>query len=241
MVTLTGSGSDSEKTKLEARDGYWENDRQRQLIGGIGLVLPAILIVMAVMRDGVERWRSLDSISAYYYSGAVSAFVGMLVSLAVFLFGYQGYKGKKYHKADRAASCIAAAAALGVALFPTAAPEGVAALSWWSRVTGTLHYGFAVVLFLMFAVFSLWLFRLSPSPDKARRNSVYLICGLVILANMIWAGIAGLRGTPIFWPESFALIAFAVSWLVKGHAFKRFADTVRSVGDLFPRKGSAHA
>jgi NADH:ubiquinone oxidoreductase subunit 6 (subunit J) len=235
MVTRTGGGSDPEKLKSEARDGYRVDDKQRQLIGYIGALLPLILIVMAMARDGVDRWRSLSSISAYYYSGAVSAFVGMLVSLAVFLFTYRPYKNKKFSQADRWVACTAAVAALGVALFPTEAPKDVPALPWWTQATGVLHYVCAVVLFLMFAVFALWLFRLKPAgktmpPDKRWRNRVYLTCGIVIVVCMIWAGIAGLRHKPIFWPETFALIAFSVSWLFKGYALRPIADTLRSFG-----------
>jgi hypothetical protein len=43
-----------------------------------------------------------------------------------------------------------------VVLFPTNAAGRHAAL-WWSRVTGVIHYLAAVVLFLSFIVFSIWL------------------------------------------------------------------------------------
>ncbi len=204
----------------------------RQLIGYIGLVLPILLIMLALARDGVARWQSLDSISAYYYTGAVAAFIGMLVALALFLFTYQGYDNK-FHWADRTASIIAAIAALGVAFFPTAAPEDVAPLSWWSPITGIIHYVSAVTLFAMFAVFALWLFRLTASgepipPDKRRRNKVYLLCGIVIVLSVVWALIAGLNGRSIFWPESIALVAFSISWLVKGYALRSIVETARS-------------
>ena len=244
MVTLTGVRSDPAQLNTTATQPAYRPDDQsdhahRQLIGYIGLVLPILLILIAVLRDGVVRWRSLESISAYYYTGAVAAFVGMLVSLALFLFTYRGYKNK-YYWADRAASMTAAVAALGVAFFPTAAPDGVATLSWWSTTTGVLHHVFAVVLFAMFSVFALWLFRITQSgeealPDKRWRNRVYLSCGIVIVASVIWAGVAGLNGKSIFWPESVALIAFAVSWLVKGYAYKTIADAARS---LFRRQGA---
>jgi hypothetical protein len=188
---------------------------------------------MVLVRDGVERWRSLESISAYYYTGAVTAFVGMLVALALFLFTYRGYKNK-YYWADRAAGITAAVAALGVALFPTEAPSGVAVLSWWRPATGILHHVFAVVLFAMFAVYALWLFRMTPSgeqvpSDKRRRNMVYLVCGILIVASIIWAGVSSLRGNSIFLPESIALVAFAVSWLVKGYALTTIGNAARSL------------
>jgi succinate dehydrogenase/fumarate reductase cytochrome b subunit len=192
-----------------------------------------LLILIAVARDGVEQWKRLESISAYYYTGAVAAFVGMLVALALFLFTYRGYRNK-YYWADRAASIVAATAALGVAFFPTAAPAGVPPLSWWSPATGVLHYACAVTLFSMFAVFALWLFRLTApggeiSTDKRRRNAVYLACGLVIVASIVWAFVAGRSGSSIFWPESLALFAFSVSWLTKGYALTSITGAVRSL------------
>ncbi len=243
-MTLTGGRSHSaQRNSPGARATYRPDDlsdhAHRQLIGYIGLVLPILLIVLTMVRDGVAGWRSLDSISAYYYTGSVAAFVGMLVALALFLITYHGYKSK-YYWADRAASIAAAIAALGVAFFPKAAPTGVAALSWWSPITGILHHVFAVILFAMFAVFALWLFRLTASgeqvpPDKRRRNRVYLFCGIVIVASVIWAGIAGLNGRSIFWPESIALAAFSVSWLVKGYALTTIAEAARS---FFRRQGA---
>ena len=238
MVTLTGArpGPATVSTSLPgaaSRPDDQSDNAHRQLIGYIGLVLPFLLILMAVTRDGIEQWRRLESISAYYYTGAVAAFVGMLVALALFLFTYRGY-ANEHNRADRLTAKTAAVASLVVALFPTKAPVGVSALSWWTPSTGVLHHGAAVVLFGMFAIFALWLFRLTaageqPTADKRRRNHVYLLCGVVIVACMGWAGFNGLNGRPIFWPESVALIAFAMSWLVKGYALDTIAGTARSL------------
>lgn len=244
MINLTGTGANPAQHDASGKEpSFRPDDRSdhahRQLIGYIGLVLPLLLILMALSRDGAERWRNLESISAYNYTGAVAAFVGMLVALALFLFTYRGYENK-YQKADQYAARIAAASALGVAFFPTAAPSGIEPLTWWSTTTGVLHHVFAIVLFTMFAVFALWLFRITPSgeeapEDKKSRNRVYLGCGIVIVASMLWAGIAHLNKASIFWPESVALAAFAVSWLVKGYAHRTIADTARS---LFRRKSA---
>jgi len=50
-------------------------------------MLPLLLWVIAGWRPttGVQPWELMSSVSAYYYTGAVAAFVGILVSLAVFL------------------------------------------------------------------------------------------------------------------------------------------------------------
>ncbi|MGQ0712832.1 MAG: hypothetical protein ACT4PJ_03765 [Gemmatimonadaceae bacterium] len=208
----------------------------RQLIGYVGLALPILLLVITwLRRDHPDQpWRWHGSISAYYYTGAVAAFVGLLVALALFLFAYRGYKNK-YQLVDRLAAMIAGAAALGVAFFPTRAPDGFAAAAWWTETTGVLHYVSALVLFAMFAVFSLWLFRLTgsgeqPAADKQNRNFVYLLCGIAIVVSIVWAGVAGMSKKSILVPESIALVAFAVSWLVKGRVDKSIADTARSIG-----------
>jgi succinate dehydrogenase/fumarate reductase cytochrome b subunit len=212
-----------------ARPDDLSGDAHRRLIGWIGLLLPALLVVIAIERDGLARWRSLESISAYYYTGAVAAFVGMLVALALFLFTYRGFDNP-HHKADRAVAIVAGLAALAVAFFPTAAPAGVPPLSWWTRSTGVIHHAAAIVLFVMFAVFALWLFRLrkdGKTETTGWRNKVYLASGVAIVACIVWAGYNGYSARQIFVPESIALIAFSFSWLVKGYAVEMLVSKAR--------------
>jgi len=245
MIAITGEQPDPEQLRKAMKHPAYRSDDNssplhRQLIGYIGLLLPFLLILMVLLRDGVTQWKSLKSVSAYYYSGAAAVFVGMLVSLALFLFTYRGYENK-YNWIDRVASITAGAAALGVAVFPTRAPEGVTPLSWWTPLSGILHFAFAILLFLMFAVFALFLFPIKAKgeevqPDKRWRNRIYISCGIIILASLIWAVIAVRNGKPIFWPESIALVAFAVSWLVKGQAHKSIVNRVNS---LFKREKKA--
>ncbi|HYY60401.1 MAG TPA: hypothetical protein VE756_03330 [Burkholderiales bacterium] len=212
-----------------ARPDDLSDDAHRRLIGWIGLLLPALLVVIAIERDGLARWRSLESISAYYYTGAVAAFVGMLVALALFLFTYRGFDNE-YHKADRGVAITAGVAALAVAFFPTAAPADVPPLAWWTRTTGVIHHVAAIVLFAMFAVFALWLFRLrrdGKTETTGWRNKVYLACGAAIVACIAWAGYNGYAAREIFVPESIALVAFSFSWLVKGYAVETLLSNVR--------------
>lgn len=157
----------------DARADDLSGDAHRQLIGWIGLLVPALLVAIAIERDGLERWRSLESISAYYYTGAVAAFVGMLVALALFLLTYRGF-GSPYQKADGA---LAITAVSRHWFFPTEAPARVAPLAWWTRTSGVVHHAFAIVLFAMFALFALWLFRIRPdgkTETPGWRNKVYL-------------------------------------------------------------------
>jgi hypothetical protein len=196
----------------------------RRIIGTLGLLLPVLVYLMAGVRPttGLPPWKLLTSVSAYYYTGAVGVFVGVLFALSLFLFSYKGYKGAW---ADRIVGKVGAVAAAIVALFPTGAPNDRLVLAWWSEGTGVIHYLAAVVLFATFILFSLWLFRRSEkanprdrAPDKRARDAAFLICGVVMIICVAWAGIAKSVGGAIFWPESFAIGAFALSWLVKGEA-----------------------
>ena len=210
--------------------------RHRQVIGYLGLALPILLVQMVRLRPNAasDQW-SGDSISAYYWTGAVSLFAGLLAALSLFLLTYRGYANES-HKADRAAAIIAGIAAAIVAIFPTTPPTGSAALPWWTDWISKTHTVAAIILFSMFAVFSLWLFRKTasgeqPAADKKRRNAIYLFCGIGILVSMAWAFVAGQSGSSIFWPESFALGFFAWSWLVKGQAVHSIKSTLGAAKD----------
>jgi hypothetical protein len=216
---MTSSGDDAEDLSSLAH---------RRVIGLLGLGLPWLVLLLAAIRPtaGLPGGTVLDSVSAYYYTGAVGVFVGVLFALSLFLFTYRGYE-----LVDRIVGGIGGAAAVFVALCPTDAPDGLLPPSWWSPATGKLHYVAAVTLFLSFIVFSIWLFRKSKIPkrgdrpvDKRRRDDVCLVCGLVMIVAVGWAGLNGLAGRAIFLPEAIAIEAFAISWLAKGEIHKVWSD-----------------
>jgi hypothetical protein len=223
-----------------AADEHQSDDRSghahRQVIGYLGAALPVLLQIFVRFRPNAaaDQW-SGDSISAYYWTGAVSLFVGLLAALSLFLLTYRGYNNDD-GKYDRGAAIIAGIAAAVVAIFPTSPPKGVTTLPWWHDSISMTHRIAAIILFSMFAIFSLWLFRKTkpgeqPSDDKKRRNLIYLMCGFGIVASMIWALVAGNSHRSIFWPESFALGFFALSWLVKGRALHTIKATIGAATD----------
>jgi hypothetical protein len=221
------TASDKNKIKLypDRRKDDMSTYFHRQLIGGVGLLMPVLLWLIAGGRPTGDRpWELLGSVSAYYYSGAVSVFAGMLISLALFLFSYSGYSNR-YNRLDRVLAGIAAMAAILVSLFPTAAPNELLALPWWTPLIGVIHFIFATVLFTCFIVFSVFLFpqsnvtKVRDLPrDKKVRNVIYYICGAAMTGCMLWAFYAQNTGASIFWPEVLALEFFGVSWLLKGRA-----------------------
>lgn len=84
----------------------------------------------------------------------------------VFLLTYRGYANES-RKQDRGAAIVAGVAAAVVALFPTSSPSGLATLPWYRDWISMTHTAAAIILFSMFAVFSLVLFR-KTAADEAK-------------------------------------------------------------------------
>src|SRR5438309_895917 len=207
----------------------------RRLIGVLGFCLPILLYIFAGLLPtaGLPSWRVLSSVSAYYYTGGVAVFIGVLFALVLFLLTYRGYKGVI---ADRVLGFVGGSAALLVALFPTTAPRGLVGPSWWSRWMAVLHYASAVTLFVSFILFAIWLFRKSNVPrrgdrplEKRRRDDICLASGIVMIVSVLWAASSVVTHAAIFWPESIAIIAFAVSWLTKGEIHKPAIRMMRTL------------
>jgi hypothetical protein len=202
------------------------------LIGALGLVLPLAVYLLAGVRatPTLEPWVRLVSVSAYYYTGAVAMFVGVIFALSLFLFTYPGYENVVE---DRVLGTLGGSAAFLVVLFPTAPPNPDLKLLWWREWMDRVHLISAGALFISFILFSLVLFtrsNLDPSEwgtGKKVRNAVYVVCGVVMIVAVAWAVVALKFGKPVFVPETVAVEAFAVSWLVKGEAEQTVARLAR--------------
>ena len=183
----------------------------RNAVGWIGISLPFVLMFGVYFIYGGDF--TLVTISQYYYSGMRDVFVGALCAIALFLFFYRGYD-----KWDNWLGNIAGFCAICVAWFPTT-ESGPLDLS------GIIHFVSASVFFVVLSVISIFIFtRKGPSPTrrKLRRNIIYLVCGLVMIAClvsiMIYFLISGNEPHSDFvcWAETVALVAFGISWLTKG-------------------------
>lgn len=222
-------------TTLGATPESMSQQAHRRLIGILGLLLPILLYALAGLLPtvGLPRWKALNSISAYYYTGAVSVFAGVLFALALFLVTYPGYREVA---ADRVVGRLGGSAAIVVALFPTSAPHGLSTPSWWRPNMAVIHYVSAVILFVAFILFAIWLFRKSNIPqrrdrplEKRRRDDICFACGIIMIVSVLWAASATFTKAPIFLPESIAISAFAVSWLTKGEVHKPVMQMVRRI------------
>lgn len=216
--------------------------RHRVFIGVAGAALPPLAwyIARRLPTTGLDA-SALKSVSAYFYSSAIVVFVGTLIALSVFMFTYRGYEDKKLNglpdPLDRRAALVAGATAALVAFFPTAAPDGLQALLWWTPPLGVIHYVAAALLFAAFAFYCLVLFPRTHSTAPADRwkpwrNKVYYVCGAAILGCMVWAFVRNRANLSIFWPETLALEVFAFSWLIKGRLDRNILHPVDSARGL---------
>ncbi|HYT28824.1 MAG TPA: hypothetical protein VEL72_07375 [Ktedonobacteraceae bacterium] len=194
----------------------------RRGIGIIGVALPFVLIIGKIILEspGISA-----SISAYYYSVMRDVFVGSLWVIGIFLICY------RYAFLDDIVSTLAGICAIGVSLFPT--PPDMGATQQQTTI-GLAHGLFASCFFLVLALMSIILFQKTdqaePARRKQQRNTVYLICGIVILACLVLAALllfvpylhdaSWLQPLhPIFFLEAFAILAFGCAWFVKGETF----------------------
>jgi len=204
----------------------------RQSIGWMGVLLPAALILgNSVLRhcDSLQ-----NSISHYFYTVTGSWLVGMLCAVAMFLISYKGYD-----KRDNITSSIAGFSAVLIAFFPTNMAKNVPVEIERNEcllfslkenaIRNVVHYVSAGIFFLSLAYMSYFLFTKTGSEpmtkNKMIRNRTFTTCGIVILAAILLIAIYGIFGDqlssidkykPVFWLEWIALMAFGLSWLIKG-------------------------
>jgi len=193
----------------------------RKIVGILGILLPFVLWLGALLlfQEGPQ-----SSISAYYYTKMRNVMVGVLWATGVFLYAYRGYDRR-----DDIAGNLACLFAIGVTLFPTA-PDGAA--DSYILLIDKFHLACAALFFLTLTYFCLFLFTQSDKKKlgvrKRQRNLIYQICGYLILACIVLMAVYSFLpdGTkaplvplrPIFWLETFAILAYGVSWFVKGEA-----------------------
>jgi len=189
----------------------------RKTIGATGILL-FLLVAIGGMFSGTPIQ---DSISAYYWTNSGDVLVGVLFMAGAFLLTYKGYD-----LMDNVLTISAGTSAIGIAIFPcfnAVSPVGYFQLS--EKVTGTLHFIFAVLFFVTLSIMSYFQFTKGEEKGrKKKRNLIYRICGLVMFGmivvlavlHIVDAVFSGYNVT--YYVEAVMLGAFGVSWLTKGQA-----------------------
>lgn len=175
-----------------------------------------------------------SSISHFYYTTAGPLFTGILITVAIFLFCYNGYpKNKEEDKfawlTDKLITTVGACCALGIVIFPTDSPQKITDnihIFVTSSMVGKLHLGFAAVFFLTMAVMSIINFRRNPGKVliSNAKGKLFCVCGwgivacIVVLAvyNLLPGDGVWLWGHFVYILEVLMLGFFGVAWLVKG-------------------------
>jgi hypothetical protein len=184
----------------------------RKAVGWIGILLPFVLVLGNIF---IFREREvLTNMSVYYHTGMHDIFVGSICAIALFLFFYRGYD-----RWDDLSADIAGVFALGVAFFPTV-EDGPWDWAAW------IHFISAACFLVILAIISLFLFTRGeehPTGMKRKRNIVYRVCGIVMLASLASIEIFflffdGINSDSryVLIAETVTLMAFGISWLTKG-------------------------
>jgi hypothetical protein len=196
----------------------------RAAVGLLGLALPFVLVLIdGLAFDGHPFPRG--SLSAYYYSGMREVFVGMLSAIAVFLITYKITEANL----DNAFSILAGLGAVGVALFPTGAPanaELTPLQEWWgeSLVKG-IHYWATGQFIVSAAVISVFFgVRERARAPHGKLPPVFWwgfhwVCAAAIALAVLWIAGTAILGGPrysVLIGEVVAVLAFGISWLMKG-------------------------
>ena len=201
----------------------------RKWIGILGMFLPFVCLFGGSL---FQNKPIMDSISAYYHSNMGDILTGLLVGVSMFLLTYKGYELR-----DMVVAIISGIAGLGIAIFPCESrfdPTcAVGVFQLTHPVAEYVHYGWSALFFILLGINSFFLFTIGDKKNwtksKSKRNFIYRMCGIVIFASLltlliltliISSSVMATIWTFIF--ETIMLLAFGISWLVKGETL--FAD-----------------
>jgi hypothetical protein len=205
----------------------------RRAMGVVGILFPFVLMAGLWLSTG--RWIE-PSISHYYHTPMRDTFVAVLFIVAVFLVTYRG------HRQRRAEDYITFAAGICagfVAMVPTGANPSE------QTAAKVVHLIFAAAFFALISALTIFWFTISDQQEhrkglgrlrdnpldmtdlsaaKKRRNVVYVVCGVIMVACLVVIAISSRTGfksvggvTIMFLCESIAIIAFGFAWWTKGH------------------------
>ena len=214
----------------------------RAIIGYAGLALPVALLLTGVVDGHVE-----GSISAYYYTKVGNVLTGTMCVIGVFLVAYR----LTSWTVDNIATTLAGICALGVAFFH-AAPQNA---TLGQLRLADVHLTCAAALFVLLGAISLLIFPLDVLPSQRWRAKCYMGLGALIWLSIVLMPTLKVLATSFyddnhvfFILETVCVMAFAVSFILKGHgqpsdpdldkmaADRRARPSTRSLGPL--RSGS---
>jgi GNAT superfamily N-acetyltransferase len=208
----------------------------RKVIGGLGVLLPIVCIIGGFLFSDLPAQRS---ISYYYHTNMRDFFIGILCCISIFLITYRGH-----YKIDDTVTTASGICGFLAAIFPCSttlnSKEIIGILQIEAQYSNYLHLTFSIIFFLLLALNSIFLFTREEltaiSREKLWRNHIYRISGGLIIGMLACISIAiGLFGfeavdesCAIIGCEIFMLLAFGVSWFVKGRTILKDSNILLS-------------
>lgn len=201
---------------------------QRKMLALFGALLPILAPLfgfIAYSKNGPHFWWS---ISATFYATSNILMIGILWTVAYFLWTYKGYD-----IGDSISCKFSAISALLILVFPVqcdASTDTVGILNIPANISNVFHCISAALLFGSFAYMIGFRFTKTNnkvvSNKKITRNKIYYICAGIIVGFMILQVITSLLniGWMTIVNEAFMLWAFSFAWAVKADVFVKFKD-----------------
>lgn len=198
--------------------------RLRCIIGWLGMLLPWIVLILSLSFG----YKFPDSISAtYFVAPCITPFMIILGSAGILLFTYKGYD-----TVDDILNTAAGIFGLGICLFPCGATSDpyIGTFQLPTATSDILHLVSAIGFFAILAYNSIFQFTkgvIDPTPNKKKRNVIFRICGIGMIASFILLPLANIiEISHVIWViETIALAFFGVSWLTKANCYPwLFAD-----------------
>ena len=189
----------------------------RCFIGALGMALPIIVVVLSL----VFGYGFPNSISAtYFIPSCIAPFMIILGAAGILLMCYKGY-----NTVDNVLNTVAGVFALGVCLFPCAAKNGnIGTFQIPAATSDIIHMISALGFFGILAYNSLFQFTKGmpvPTPNKKKRNIIFRVCGIGMIASFILLPLVnyGILDIPhVIWVIEFiALQFFGISWITKAN------------------------
>ena len=166
--------------------------------------------------DGLAGGHIESSLSAYYYTKVGNVFTGALCVIGVFLLAYR----LTAWAIDNIATALAGLSALGVA-FVHATPDH-ATLSQLRLADA--HLACATALFVLLGAVSLFIFPRDVVPEQRWRANWYTALGaliwlsIILMPTLSWLASSFYNNDHVFFIlETVCVMAFAVSFILKGH------------------------
>lgn len=227
--------------------------RVRLLIGSLGMLLSFILPIYQTL---IEQFAHkgvallLPSISHYNYSHASVIFTGVLFAFGLLLISYRGFSDDPDWIGDDKLTTIAGSLAIVVALVPTSFDQGnllstpnCHEIVWLSSI----HLGSAGLFLILLGIMSIWKFTKSPKTDPyhtARKRWYKALGWIVIVSIFILLVLFVLEIAKVYTItyeviifETTALLAFGLSWLLKGKSWLFYILGVVSKEELEEARG----